>query len=239
MIWMYSDLRVSREPAFTANGVTLRYVTVRQLITQAYIHEITRDDYLVGGPGWLDSDRFDLVAKAPPGSSVDMERLMIQSALAERFHLVLHREAKPLPVYALTAGKKGLKLQPASGSGDPNCKLTQSGFLTADGQPAFGVQAHSGFVCTNMTLTAFAKRLTDRPLVAYFGDRPVVDMTGVKGAFDFQADWTTQLRDRGAPRQTPEEEADDRKDVFDSIEQQLGLKIEEQKQPLPARDRSR
>jgi uncharacterized protein (TIGR03435 family) len=121
-VLIYANGDVSRETALAPGGaVTLRFVTLRQLITQAYLKEISRDEYLTGGPSWLDADRFDLIAKAPPSTSIDTERLMIQTVLAARFHLALHREQKPMPVYALTIGKRGLKLQ-AAGSGARGCK---------------------------------------------------------------------------------------------------------------------
>src|SRR5207245_11222603 len=65
------------------------------------------------GPDWLGSERYDIVAKLPPNSSRDQIPLMLQTLLAERFKLTLHREKKVMPVYALVAGKNGSKLHPA------------------------------------------------------------------------------------------------------------------------------
>src|SRR5262245_14542025 len=61
---------------------------------------------IVGGPSWLELDRFDVIAKLPPDSTLDTQKLMLQDLLADRFKLVVHKETKPLPTYALTAGKK-------------------------------------------------------------------------------------------------------------------------------------
>src|SRR5438552_3749015 len=88
-------------PVFGRNGqVTMRDATMRQLIAAAY-KGVIRDDYLAGEPRWLDSDRFDLIAKAPSDTSLDTERLMIQGVLAKRFHLQAHWENRPMPIYAL------------------------------------------------------------------------------------------------------------------------------------------
>jgi uncharacterized protein (TIGR03435 family) len=214
-VLIYANGDVSRETAFTPSGaVTLRYVTMRQLITQAYLSEITRDEYLMGGPGWLDSDRFDLIAKAPPGATIDTERLMIQAVLTARFHLALHREQKPVPVYALTIGKRGLKLQAAAGSGTPGCK------------------GAADVVCTNTTITELANQLP--PLALGNIDKPVIDRTGIKGAYDFRFAWTVPRPGPDVPRTaSPDEQIDGRKAVFDALDQQLGLKVEEQRQPMP------
>jgi uncharacterized protein (TIGR03435 family) len=213
-VLVYSDGSVSRGPAFAPGGaVNLRYLTMRQLITQAYIKEITRDEYLTGGPNWLDSDHFDLIAKAPPGTSMDTERLMIQAVLAERFHLVLHREQKSLPVYALVVGKNGPKLQPTASSDTPNCK------------------GAANVVCTNMSMTELANQLPRLALGVV--DRPVVDRTDIKGAYDFRFSWTIPSPGPNSPRSTPDEEVEGRSAVFDALDQQLGLRVQEQRQPVP------
>ena len=80
--------RVLTRP-FAANGtMTLRYYTMRQLLTLAY-KEVLRDEYIVNGPNWVDSDHFDLLAKTAPGTSLDRMRVMLQHALTGRFPLVV------------------------------------------------------------------------------------------------------------------------------------------------------
>jgi Protein of unknown function (DUF3738) len=96
-------------PVYQANGtVIMRSATVRELITQAY-KEILRPEYLGGGPNWVDTDHFELIAKAPPGTPLDTERLMLQAVLA---------------------GKKELKLQAVDAAGAADCKQA---FAQADG----------------------------------------------------------------------------------------------------------
>ncbi len=98
---------------YTASGVT-----VRMLIQQAYD---LRDYQISGGPGWISSERYDIVATAGvPNVTREQMRVLLQSLLAERFNLKVRRESKELPVYALVVGKNGPKLhkteiQPGSG----------------------------------------------------------------------------------------------------------------------------
>jgi uncharacterized protein (TIGR03435 family) len=80
---------------------------LKQLLVKAY----DLKNYQVEGPAWLDSDGFDIVAKIPAGTSKQQFNLMLQSLLAERFKVAVHRETKTLPVYALTVGKNGPKLK--------------------------------------------------------------------------------------------------------------------------------
>src|SRR5579863_8464560 len=83
-------------------------VPVRMLIEYAYG---VRDDQISGGPSWLDTDRFEVVAKPPEGADTSeaAKRLRTQSLLADRFHLVFHRQTRELPVYVLTVAKNGPK----------------------------------------------------------------------------------------------------------------------------------
>src|ERR1039458_7079844 len=67
--------------------------------------------YQINGPKWLDSERFDIVAKIPKGATKEQFQLMLQNLLAERFKLTLHHETKELPMYALVVGKGGHKLK--------------------------------------------------------------------------------------------------------------------------------
>src|SRR5580658_2553139 len=69
--------------------------------------------YQINGPDWLATDRFDIVAKFPPHSAEEQIPLMLQTLLADRFKLTLHRETKELPVYALTIARNGPKFKPA------------------------------------------------------------------------------------------------------------------------------
>jgi uncharacterized protein (TIGR03435 family) len=204
------------EPVFAPNGtVTLRSVTMGELIREAN-QELAKlmvnniwVKYLTGGPDWLNTEHYELIAKAPVGTPVDTERLMLQTVLAERFHFVMHREQKPMPVYVLVLGKKELKLQAPAASGDPDCK---NKFSQADG--------HTHVTCTNMTTAELANRLAR--LEPFDLDQPVIDSTGMTGTYDFTFEWTPH-----GPSPEPVGVT-----IFDAMGK-LGLKLEARKQPMP------
>lgn len=76
-------------------------VTLKMLLQRAY--NLKADQ--ISGPGWLDSERFDLAAKLPAGTNAEQLRPMLQQLLTERFQIVMHRETKTLRVYLLTVAK--------------------------------------------------------------------------------------------------------------------------------------
>ncbi len=90
--------------------VDIRYMPIIDLITRAYRVK----PFQVTGPAWIRTGRFDIAAKIPVGVSADRLPEMLQSLLADRFRLAIHRETKELPVYALLVGKNGIRLQPAA-----------------------------------------------------------------------------------------------------------------------------
>jgi uncharacterized protein (TIGR03435 family) len=196
------------EEPFTESGrVSLRYITMRMLIAIAYKKEIVSGEFLSGGPSWIDSDHFDLIAKALPKTPLDTERLMIRAVLAERFHLQIHRERKPMPVYALVVGKSGPRLQKAAGSGAADCR-------------AVAERGPDHLVCTDMKMPDLAKALPN--LAPDYLDKIVVDQTGLSGTYDFGLDWAARrnLDETGGVT------------IFGAVEK-LGLKLEERKAPMP------
>jgi uncharacterized protein (TIGR03435 family) len=140
-------------------------MTVRGLIREAYglkVYPLSR------GPDALSTDRYDVIAKAPPDTSKERRMLMLQALLAERFKLVVHRETKELPIYALVAGKNGPKLRAVADDG--STAETGSG----DGHQ---IKAHHA-----------SMKLLAATLQGFIGDI-VVDATGLAGLFDFNLDF--------------------------------------------------
>lgn len=88
---------------------TFSNVNQRFLLATAY----NVQDYQISGPGFLDIERYNVVAKVPKGATKEQFRLMLQDLLAERFHMTLHRETKQLPLYALVVAKSGPKMKKA------------------------------------------------------------------------------------------------------------------------------
>src|SRR5437762_2565089 len=93
----------------------LRNATMVDLIATAY--SISDPTLIVGGPAWLERNRFDIAAKAQQGTSADNVKLMLQELLVDRFKLVSHKDSRPMSGYVLTLGKDKHKLKEASGPG--------------------------------------------------------------------------------------------------------------------------
>lgn len=89
---------------------TFSNVTQRMLLAKAYGVQ----DYQISGPGWLDSERYEIVAKVPKGTTEEQFKVMLQNLLADRFKLTLHHETKDLPRYELVVAKNGPKLKEAA-----------------------------------------------------------------------------------------------------------------------------
>src|ERR1700704_1885877 len=92
--------------------VNIEAAELRQIVGLAYAIQRVR---VLGGPGWADSDQFDIAAKAESADATrDEIRTMLQTLLAERFKLVVHRETKEIPAYSLVLAKSGSKLKAAA-----------------------------------------------------------------------------------------------------------------------------
>ena len=210
--------------------VTATNVTLRQLLQRAYNIRPQQ----VTGPSWLDSDRFDIMAKLPEGATNDQVPVMLQNLVIERFKLTLRREKKEMPVYALVVGKGGPKLEKAEdGESAPG---KRSGINFDNGS----LPGWARITAYTATLSLFADSLTGMM------DRPVIDETGIEGkynfAFEVSADELRYLKKPGpgpdsdgggaakgdvgpAPESTPGPS------IFGAL-QTLGLKLESRKLPL-------
>jgi uncharacterized protein (TIGR03435 family) len=197
-----------------------RDATMLNLIVAAYG---VSEDNVAGGPGWITSDVFDVVAKVPDGATLATANVMLQSLLAERFHLVIRNDTRPVPRYVLTVGKNGSKLKSAAGTGNPVCQPVQQPAPTA-GPPNPAAMPNIKVACHNLTSQAIADNL--RQMAGGYFDHDVVDSTKLEGSWDFELEWTARgaLAAKGA----------DGISAFDALEKQLGLKVELQNVPLPA-----
>ncbi|HEY6340915.1 MAG TPA: TIGR03435 family protein [Bryobacteraceae bacterium] len=213
----------------------IKTATMVDLVRIAYGFDA---DKILGGPNWLELDRFDVIAKVPSESTAETQKQMLQTLLEDRFKLQVRKETRPLPAYALTAGKK-LQLKEADGSGEPGCKLQSASgpppegtqrltMMNGDGTTTainLGPGATLHFVCRNMTMAAFAAGLREM-FGASLGTSPVTDETGLKGTWNFDVRWSLPLLPLGG-------DAGDRITVFDAIDKQLGLKLELKQHPTP------
>ena len=187
--------------------ISVRNFPMKELILQAY-----KAGDVAGGPSWLDSERFDIIAKAPPNTPEDTLRLMLQRLLEDRFQLMIHREQRPMMVYALIAARGASRLQHAAGSGQPGCHRGQ------------GAESLNHTVCTNLTMADLASLLSTR-IAPSFIELPVIDHTGLRGSYDIRLDWV--------PRQLADSDAGAGATIFEALDKQLGLKLEKRKEPRP------
>jgi len=181
--------------------VSFSNATLRNLLAQSW----RVSDFRISGPGWLDSERFDIEAKLPQEANDDELRAMLQALLEERFKLAFHREPKTLSAYELRIEKGGPKLSP--------------------------VDAEIGGVRT--TIGAARRHLSGKVTMAYFAgllsnllDRPVVDMTELKGVYDVDLEWSVD----DAPATAGQ--ADDTPSLFTVVQEKLGLRLDSRKAPV-------
>ena len=204
----------SESGGFMPGGrVELRATTMLDLITISYGVEPAM---VVGGPTWLNSDKFDVIAKAPAAASEANLQAMLKALLADRFKLVARPDTREMMVYVLTVGKNGTKLRPAA---NPGPSKTSRG----EGDPSI----NNHLKCESFTMADLIELL---PQVARnYVDHPVVDKTGLEGAYDFQLDWMG-IGPYRAAKANPD--GPPPFSLFDGVEK-LGLKLEAQKQPMP------
>ena len=167
-------------------------------------------EYQISGPDWLKSNRYDIVATAQRVSTEQL-MLMLQGLLAERFKLVLHRETKSLPVYALVVAKNGPKIHEVEAVG-------QSGTWEGRGR----------LTARKISMAQLAETLSRQM------DRPVKDMTGLTGVFDFSVEYAKEdnhpkHQEEGDGSAAVESSAPS---IFTALQEQLGLKLDAKKAPV-------
>jgi uncharacterized protein (TIGR03435 family) len=200
-------VRSSIEP--TPGNLVMRSVGMVQLITWAYkIGQVRVSNIELA---MAVKDRFDITAKAAGPAKSDDLRLMLQALLAERFKLKVHFETKTVSAFALVEAKGGHKMT-VSDAPDGNGVLP-------DNQPN-----RTALRAKNATLDQLTMFLSG-PLRT-----PVLDMTGLKGRYDFELDVTTLLAQRPAPSEG--EQSDPISILQLALPQQLGLKLESRKMPV-------
>lgn len=178
-------------------------ITLLDLISYAYG---LRYDQISGGPNWLGSDHFDIVAKAAGEGPLTRNGAMpmLQSLLADRFQLKAHREMKETAVYALGVGKNGAKLKESSADETGGTSIRA------------GTEMHMKAIKGTMDQLARQLSLT--------AGRPVLDRTGLSGHYTYTLDW---LPENGAP--APDL---DIPSLFTAVQEQLGLRLEATKAPI-------
>ncbi len=214
-----SSLRLQPGGRIVATNVAVRLLIRNLYNVQAY--------QIVGAPDWIESERFDIEAKAdreyPPQADAPAPELlaMMRNLLAERFKLAVHHESREQPVYALVAARADNALGPQLRRVDVDCAAEAARAMAArrggappppadpNKMPQCGTRVRPGHL---MARGATLQQLT-RSLSQFLG-RTVVDRTNLSGTFDIDLEWA------------PEETADAKgPSIFTAVQEQLGLKL--------------
>jgi uncharacterized protein (TIGR03435 family) len=158
----------------------LRHASLLDLIATAWNFPRER---IIGGPGWLEKERFDIDAKVSRETAPAAFPSMLQALLRDRFRLKILEDAKAVTVLTLTAGKRN-RLHPADGTLAGGCRQTQ-------GSAVVNRSVQNAIVaCGNMTMEEFAAQIPS--IGGSYVTHEVVDRTGLAGAWDFTIEWTAQ-----------------------------------------------
>ena len=221
------------------------YLTLKDYIGVAYRLKL----YQISGPDWIGTDRFDVAATLPEGTLPAQVPSMMETLLEERFQLKVHREKKEFPIYALEIAKGGLKMTeaprlPELENADPRAPQEFTGGGSNQG---VSINLGPGSSVSFSNNKFEAKRLTMPSLAGTlerFLDRPIVDMTDLKGSYDFSIDVTADDYRAMLIRSAvvagvvlpPEvlrflDSASSPESLFDGLAK-LGLKLEPRRAPL-------
>lgn len=234
-------------------------VTLRTLIVNAYR---LQGSQLAGGPGWIGSDHFDIVAKIPVGVPVPApqgqvsteSQSMLRALLADRFKLVMHSESREMPIYALVTARRDKKLGPHIHPTEIDCAALAATSTLKEKESKGKSKEERGSAppdlkargqrppCTMMMgpgrMSASAMTLA-MLAISLSGSVPrtVVDRTGITGSFDIELSWTPDQMPRGtaggdAPRIKGGQIDPNGPSIFTALQEQLGLKLESTRGPV-------
>lgn len=191
----------------------VRQASMVDLIAKAY--GVTNDNVL-SGPAWLDTYRFDILAKAPRTTAPEDVKLMLRTLLADRFHLVIHNDTKPVPTYVLRidTAKGGPKLKESPDASAPAHCDEHHTPTNPDGS-----LGHFSTSCHNESMEELRSYVEALGRL-YMPNKPLVDATGLKGPYDFDLEFTFKPAPGGLT-------------IFDAVDKQLGLKLALENYPTP------
>ena len=201
--------------------------------------------YQVTAPDWMGNQRYDIIAKVPPGATKAQVNVMWQNLLKERFGMLVHHESKDFPVDELTVAKGGVKMKetdlpPDAESFTPVAgppKFDKNGFPEMNGTGMI-TMINMGPNSTSPNARTVAKGLSSPEIanrLAGLLRRPVVDKTGLPGKYDFTLEYTPDLQGMtllpppgggaGPGAASPGNASDPPTSIASAVEKQLGLKL--------------
>lgn len=205
---------------------------VRNLIRSAY-H--LQDYQILGGPGWMNSDRYDVSARAGGNLSEAQSRLMLQRLLRERFKLVARMETREIPIYTLVVARSGQSLGPNLRRAAVDCMAITAAAekrgVTPELPPPQGNRPACGTRSTPGLMMGAGVSMSDlaRNLAGPAG-RMVVDKTGLTGSWDLDLTYVMDQPIPNNPRVLPPPA--DAVPLFTALQEQLGLKLEARRAPV-------
>jgi uncharacterized protein (TIGR03435 family) len=227
--------------------------TLKLLIQQAYVtyangrFTFAPHTQIEGGPSWIDSDHYDINAKAEDNVSREiMNGPMMEALLEDRFKLKIHRETREVPVYALTVAKSGFKLHQVEDKICTPVDLTMAPVPSVSGAKPpceSGVGLRRILVEKGLSFTLTVKQtsldMLFKTIPPSVLDRPVINKTGITGTFSFHLDFSADetmpallpeggVRAGAMPDPVPDPSVPS---IFTALEEQLGLKLEKAKGP--------
>ena len=213
------------------NGMFIRTPPGRLSLTNMTLKEMIVMGWRIqpfqvsGGPPWLDSIHYDVNAKAESQLKPGEIQLLLQSLLADRFQLVLRRETKELPVYAMVLAKKDGKLGPGLvESKIDTCPPPDPTKAPVSPEPGKPIPISCGQMrMSDRHLSAMSVPVTSLiPMLSRHLERTVINQTGLTAKFDISLEWApdNNSTDASAPS------------IFTALQEQLGLKLESQKGPV-------
>jgi len=215
----------------TPDGVRLTNLPLQDLIVQSF--GLVLNDQIVGLPNWANSQRFDIEAKVAAGDvaafrklTLDQIRSMARPILTDRFKLASHEEKRVLPLYALVVAKDGSKLKPSTLTQDGDAGgVTRAGVIEMHhASNANGAAPRlNEMTARAVTMDRLASTLSRQEL-----GRVVLDNTGLTDRYDFKLTWAPDSIAADTSSTDPSGPS-----IFVAVSEQLGLKLEPQKGPVP------
>jgi uncharacterized protein (TIGR03435 family) len=191
---------------FPGGRMRAEHVPLRFLIRFAWD---LPEDRITGGPKWISDEFFDIEATPDalltpePNNGNGQVRLMLQTLIADRFHLACHLESRELPVYVLTVAKSGLRLRQSAPGGVQQVDVTSDGSLRK-------------FTFLSSPFSSIVRNLSGQL------KQTVVDHTGLQGEFDGTLEWSADLTDFDSAGPS----------IFTAVRQQLGMRLQVEKTPV-------